>query len=195
MRVAWSLVAILCCISMAGAQTTIEWSRDRKLARSDFRGRVPARAVPAALSSLYIETEWTCEEGALAAKARATFDPALSWWREGSQNVWSENGGRAPQGGFENRVPASERERQLLEHEQVHFDLAELAVRKLRKRFDELRQVCREPGGTDAVVKAIAQADEDLQKEQARYDSDCAYGVNTGAQKRWAQRVAKELTE
>jgi hypothetical protein len=190
------LLVSLAADSSAHAQSDIAWSKDRRLARSDFQGRVPSRAVPAALSSLAIQTEWGCEAGELVATASAVFDPSLSWWREGNPGLWSDgNLSNASRAELERQVPASQRERQLLEHEQVHFDIAELMARKLRKRFDELRDACRAPGGTDVVAKAVVDADQDLQKQQARYDSECAYGMNLGAQRRWAERVARELDQ
>jgi hypothetical protein len=79
------------------------------------------------MSWIHIETEWECKDGTLTAMARATFDPSRSWFRR-SQNPM-------------------ELDIQLLEHEQIHFDIAEVAVRKIRATFQTFTSACAEPGG------------------------------------------------
>ena len=82
---------------------------------------------------------------------------------------------------------------QLLEHEQLHFDLAELTVRKIMKRFDEMRGACAEPDGTEAIHHAITQAERALQEEQEQFDRETNHGINAAAQDRWKRRIRQQL--
>ena len=78
---------------------------------------------------------------------------------------------------------------QLLEHEQIHFDIAEVAVRKIRARFADFKNACAEAGGTDPIQQIVAQADRDLQEEQQRYDRETGHGVNARVQDQWKRRI------
>lgn len=182
MRMAlWALASMLIA-SAALAQDVIEWSSERRLTRADFKGPAPASARNVSMSWINVDVSWGCEAGALVASARATFDPARSWWRSTSVNI----GAGQRRGGIQADV-------QLLEHEQLHFDLSEIAVRRIRKRFEEMKSACDEPGGTDTVQGDIETIDRDLHEEQRRYDRETAHGTNAAAQSRWAERVKRLL--
>ena len=51
---------------------------------------------------------------------------------------------------------------QLLEHEQLHFDIAEVAARRIRKRFEEFTHACGEPGGLEPIQAMVATIDREL---------------------------------
>ena len=133
------------------------------------------------MSWLNVELSWGCEGGELTASARATFDPAQSWWRPSPDNARSSP------------TRSSQKEAQLLAHEQLHFDLTEIAVRRIRKRFEELKDACAEPGGSEIIPGEIEKIDRDLQEEQRRYDRETAHGVNAAAQAKWAEKIRKLL--
>ena len=192
MRITAWLVAALCATAATGlAQEAIEWSVERRLTRADFKGRVPATAANASLSWINIEASWECEDGALAATARATFDPSRSWWRNARGNVWGSAGERmsSSQAQQQARRSAQQLDMQLLEHEQLHFDIAEVAVRKIRARFGDFTNACAEADGTGPIQQTVAQADRELQAEQARYDRETGHGVNARVQEQWARRI------
>ena len=163
------MLVLLCAAAAGLAQEAIVWSLERRLLREDFNGRVPANAATASMSWIHIETEWECKDGTLMAMARATFDPSRSWFRR-TQNPM-------------------ELDMQLLEHEQIHFDIAEVAVRKIRASFQTFTGACVEAGGTEPIQQVIARADRDLQEEQERYDRETAHGVNARIQAEWKRRI------
>jgi hypothetical protein len=169
MRIAACVLVLLCAAAAGLAQEAMVWSLERRLKREDFSGRVPASASTASMSWIHIETEWECKDGTLTAMARATFDPSRSWFRR-SQNPM-------------------ELDIQLLEHEQIHFDIAEVAVRKIRATFQTFTSACAEPGGTEPIEHLIARADRDLQQEQERFDRETAHGVNARVQAQWKRRI------
>ena len=85
------------------------------------------------------------------------------------------------------------RDAQLLQHEQLHFDLAEIATRKIRQTFAELKGSCAGEGGSETVQQAVTQIQRDLEDEQRRYDRETAHGTNEAAHAQWFGRVRKLL--
>ena len=196
MRIIACLLALCCAAAATGlAQESIEWSVARKLTKVDFQGRVPAAATNASMSAIAIETSWECEGGALVTAARATFDPSRSWWRNSQGGVWGNAGERASSSQVQQsaRRNVLQRDSQLLEHEQLHFDIAEVTVRKIRARFADFRNACAEAGGTDPIQLMISQADRELQAEQQRYDRETAHGIDARAQDQWKRRIQAQL--
>jgi uncharacterized protein DUF922 len=176
MKIALWAAAALCAGCVLAAQAIIEWSTDRRLAKADFRGRVPRLASMTSLSAVGLEVEWRCEGDALYGMVRATFDPARSWWRPGDA---SGRGHRA--------------DAQLLQHEQLHFDLAQIAARTLQGRFESLKSACAQPDGRLDVERAVADVDRELQEQQSRYDRETDHGLNGAAQDRWTKAVQRQL--
>jgi hypothetical protein len=191
MRITACLAAVLCAASVGLAQDAIEWSSERKLTKDDFRGRVPVDAANASLSWINIDTEWECEGDELFATARATFDPSRSWWRSSHGNIWGNAGDRMTSSRAQQQARRSLMllDQQLLEHEQLHFDIAEVNVRRIRARFAEFKNVCADPDGTAPVQAMITRADRELQEEQQRYDRETGHGVNARVQEQWKQRI------
>ena len=195
MRIVRWLVAVLCVVTPVAAQNVIEWSSDRLLSKDDFKGRVPPSAPNASLSWLNIDASWECEAGELIATARATFDPSRSWWRTPQGNIWEsvERTSNVSRTHVDARRSMLQRDLQLLEHEQLHFDLTEVAVRRIRKRFVDLKDACADPERKEDLREAIAEIDRELQTQQSVYDRETAHGTNAAAQDRWKQRIRKEL--
>jgi len=198
MKTALWLLASLLLPQVAHAQNVIEWSRERKLVREDFQGRAPTGATKFSMSWLNVDASWECKGGEMSLFVlRATFDPARSWWRTTTGSVWA---GVDPSSGIDRiqndiRRGAEGREKQLLDHEQLHFDLAEVAVRKLRSRFDELKGACADPDGEAALHGEVVKADRDLQEEQARFDAETSHGSNGLVQAQWVARTRQQLDQ
>lgn len=79
----------------------------------------------------------------------------------------------------------------MLRHEQLHFDIAEVFTRKIRKAVDSLRQ---------KDVKAVAVYSEKIQKllkmrneTDNLYDEQTSHGINDNAQFDWSRKILKEL--
>jgi hypothetical protein len=195
MRFAACLLAIVGAAAVALAQQPIHWSAERKLTKDDFKGRVPAGTEHASLSWINIDTEWECDGTTLVASARASFDPSRSWWRHSQGNIWGSAGERVSSSRAQQDARRSlvERDLQLLEHEQLHFDLAEAVARKIRARFGDFTDACADPHGTDAVREMIVRADRELQEEQQRYDRETSHGLDARTQDQWRRRIRSLL--
>jgi hypothetical protein len=173
-------IVVGCCIATVApaAQTpdgqtpteVLEWSKSRTLRRADFKGAAPLRTGVGARSMIGIQASWTCADDRLDAKIRAVFDPQKSSWPSGV------------------RTDAA-----LLEHEQTHFDIAELVARKIRSHFAELTGVCTRRGGTVPLAAIVEDYQRELNDEQARYDRQTAFGTDARTQWTWTSQTRKAL--
>lgn len=148
----------------------IVWSPDRPLGRSDFRGSPPPGSELSALSSWTIEVAGLrCgPDGTLHGRARAVFLPDRSWVRARPSDA-------------------------LLEHEQGHFDLAEVFARELDERLrQEGERICRSTGakGAQRLYDDVLDAAE---RESARYDAETDRGRRPEAQRRWRRTITAAL--
>ncbi len=79
----------------------------------------------------------------------------------------------------------------LLMHEQLHFDICELYIRKLRKK---MMQLILDP--MDYIDKCNGVFDEiwrDYQEAQKLYDKETEHGLIANEQNRWISEVAEQL--
>lgn len=80
----------------------------------------------------------------------------------------------------------------LLNHEQLHFDIAEIYRRKLLQQFS-LRDFSKEKNFSAAVQKIYNQVNEEMNKEQDLYDKETNHGINSTKQKEWIESVHSRL--
>ncbi len=79
----------------------------------------------------------------------ATFDPSESWWRGSQWNVWEDVDSRRKwlersRADVENKRNLAYSDADLLRHEQIHFDLAELAAGRIRLRLQAVQSASSE---------------------------------------------------
>ncbi len=80
----------------------------------------------------------------------------------------------------------------LLEHERIHFDIAELYARKMREQFQQLDTSYATLKGTHALIDSLFKAGGDYQD---RYDEDTFYGRSSSTQQRWRRQIDDELKQ
>lgn len=80
----------------------------------------------------------------------------------------------------------------LLAHEQLHFDIAELYARKLRKAIQDVPKTNRNP--TEEVFNTVIQK---LYLENAsmqrKYDEETIHGIIAESQIKWEKKISLEL--
>jgi len=181
-------------ICVAASVAEIEWSPARPLTWDDFQGSVPRGAdesrVAATLASIAwtyeYRVEWSptsCRFGITRLRSRALFDPERSWSRS------------------DHRTDA------VLQHEQGHFDIAQVYNERFREATADLIGAYRECNATsqrratqDAereigrivgeIYDEIWQAYDD---RQATYDRETRHGIDRELQDRWTRTIADEL--
>ncbi len=163
---------------MVSPQTTtptddaITWSAARKLDWSDFKAKPEGGALGGARSAISHTYAIGCRDQVLQMKVQSIFLPDQSWV---SYRIMSS--------GLASRVG--------LRHEQIHFDLAEVYARRVRKLLRELRDPCSR---SDAELNAMAEhVFTDHWTAQRRYEQETHAGELEPKQVEWDKRIAAEL--
>jgi hypothetical protein len=172
--VAWLVIAsaVTSAQDSRVADDVIVWSATRKLDWKDFKGKPPGGTLGGALSAISHDYAAGCRDDALQTRVQTIFMPQQSWvtYRIASSGLASRVG---------------------LVHEQIHFDLAEVYARRIRKLFRELRDPCPR---SDAELMGMA---EKVIKEhwaaQRRYDLETENGQLERRQNDWERKTAGEL--
>src|SRR5688572_1100631 len=148
---------------------TIPWDAGRKLTWEDFRGR-PDKSSSFYASTAYAidcETEWIGDS--IQFRVVCAMQPGESWLKKEAKSD------------------------ALLKHEQLHFDIAELYTRKLRK---ELAQYAFTAKSVDKSFRSITDKNSrERESAQRLYDKETRHSLNEATQQAWEERVAGELKE
>lgn len=152
----------------------IEWSKDRKLTWNDFKGKPINRLdfIAGAESNCGFGFQSNVVRliGKVKMKVVNTFDCNLSWV-----------------------LPENKKSIELLEHEQLHFDLSQIYARQLRKKLDDSKL------NLFNFMKESNKIFDDIfilfKERQTLYDSETNHGINNAVQKNWKKNIEKELNE
>jgi hypothetical protein len=147
------------------------WSSNNKLKWSDFRGKKPEDASVSylkAVSSISIIPLPFRKNDILCYKVKLVFEKYESWKTDTADY--------------------------LLGHEQLHFDIAELSVRKLRKAIRGIMEASPNPTSEDffLVIDKLYAESGDMQEA---YDKDTAHGIIAESQAKWRKKVCLELKQ
>lgn len=82
--------------------------------------------------------------------------------------------------------------KELLAHEQLHFDIAELYARRIRK---EILDQFRKGTDDDQVEKIVKSLLDEIGAEQEEYDIRTFNGSLADTQRRWKDRITESLNE
>lgn len=84
----------------------------------------------------------------------------------------------------------AEADEQVLQHEQLHFDITELYARKFRQRLTELKT-------SNTIGEQLKKLNVTINKELAAfqdvYDTETDFSRNAKEQTRWKSEIAKQL--
>ena len=150
------------------------WSAEDKLEWSDFRGSRPAgNTYPEnAMTHYEIVPGWWCVDGVFHFDVRVYFNQNESWVDAGMQSD------------------------DLLNHEQKHFDLAEVHARKIRKALSELEEnPCEmtEAEMNQFIGEIVGNILAEEDAEQIKYDDETKHGTDQQAQEEWDTYISSEL--
>jgi len=152
---------------------TIRWKAEYELKWDDFQGQPdPASSFSAQSNCMFSfksMVEYKSGVMKLSLFLYPCFTKKASWVRSGNK----QDG--------------------LLQHEQLHFDICELYIRKLRMKISSLNLPITEPGTLIGVE--FNEAWKDYQKAQALYDEESQHGIIERVQKRWEDEIKTQLNE
>lgn len=153
-------------------ESTIEWSKDRKLTWDDFKGDVPenkinTRFAAETASELKFQTNTALTAKAIKYFVNNTFDCYKSWVKDEGRNDY------------------------VLNHEQRHFDLSEIYKRKLLK---ELNNSTNNRSNFNSNTETIFyRIHGELNEKQQDYDRQTEHGINEEKQKEWNGYIDLQL--
>ena len=174
MLLKWSacLVFLVSTTVFSQEEEVIPWSADRKLQWSDFKGTFLKTEWAAATTASSISYEFSSYEkdGRLYVdfKVGCEFYPNKSWYRPELCDSL------------------------ILSHEQLHFDIAELHARKMRKTLAETKFTKNIKEEVKEIYKAIIK---ELYIYQNKYDRETNFSRDLQKQLVWNQMIAKALSE
>jgi hypothetical protein len=149
---------------------TIFWNDDYKLKWSDFKAKPDGSPYMAQSNCAFsMKPVQTVENGILILHLylNATFDRNTSWVKPGQQ--------------FDT----------LLSHEQLHFDICELYIRKLKKKILESNF---NPLEFDSQLQSLfTEAWNEYTQQQQKYDDETKHGIVSDKQKLWRDEVYNQL--
>lgn len=147
-------------------QDSIPWSKKARLQWSDFSGRPDTLSQGTAGCAASIYVKGISDNGLPNFLVSNFFVKNRAWTKDSTSSI-------------------------LLQHEQLHFDIAEIYARKIRKAIDSLRKrkVRTVNNYSLEIMKLLKMRDE----TDSLYDEQTSHGVNGKAQFDWTQKILKEL--
>jgi len=153
------------------ASNFIRWSPERRLSWNDFQGTADPNRDPntQAIAMVVLEVKTSAEGNKIVFQVSSFFDKSGSW----TINHTSEH---------------------ILQHEQLHFDIAELHARKLRRKLSGMRGLTFRnlKARVDEAYRIIQQSHEAMQK---RYDRETNHSNNIKVQEEWNRMIPTLLND
>lgn len=169
-KIAWVLCILLTVPLMAQEEEAIAWNPGRKLSWEDFRGKPFETAWAAATTASGISYEYSgqaTDNGyELHFNVGAYFYPDKSWYQPKLCD------------------------HEVLQHEQLHFDISELYARKFRAELAKTRFSKEVKAEVKAIYKKVLQ---ELSAFQSRYDHETNYSRDREKQQAWNEKIASLL--
>lgn len=145
--------------------TLITWNEFYRLQWFDFKGQPDSASFADAGTAVRIEAKPYIVKRRINYDVNAFFIPGKSWVKDPSPD--------------------------LLAHERLHFDIAELYARKIRARIKELQQ--QKERDLKIYNRAVKKLLEESNQLDLQYDIETLHGGLKKQQKQWEAHVQKEL--
>ncbi|MFT6715445.1 MAG: putative secreted Zn-dependent protease, partial [Saprospiraceae bacterium] len=156
-------------LSSHDRQKGIRHDLNKALTWDDFKGRVERGSKYAANTSSGFNYNASMVGDSMRIILPTIFHPRQSWVKKKQKSAY------------------------LLKHEQVHFDITELFVRKMRKEI--LYRAYNLKKFNKNVSKILKKYSRESSSFQNQYDKETKHSLNKEAQEKWNQIVAKSLSE
>lgn len=146
----------------------ISWSTKRKLTWKDFKAPVPAVTRGASASTATsLHFSYSVKAGNISYELNSYFNPAKSWVKDKTDHI--------------------------LAHEQGHFDIAEIYIRKLYQAV-QAYSFNKKTYKTDLqdIYQTIAKEKDAFQNA---YDAETNHSINVAKQQEWEEKIKGMLKD
>jgi hypothetical protein len=158
-------------MGQSNSEAVLEWQETTPLKWSDFKGQPKNLGDVVALTASGISFEYSIQDKngkavSFNSSAKAHFYPKRSWVHSKKASTY------------------------VLKHEQLHFDITELHLRKFRKAINELKlsnQIKKELNSTYQNIN------KDMAVMQKAYDQQTNHSKDTVAQLLWQNKIDSAL--
>ena len=151
------------------SKKSITWKKDFKLSKQDFKGEVDTNSMNAAQTGAnIIIVPYAKKSGKYLYRVFAKFYKYKSWINTDSKII--------------------------LNHEQLHFDIAELYARKMRREIHKIRLSKKEVEEFD-YRRIHKKFFKEYIAFQRKYDLETDFSRKLSIQKKWETSVNKQLSE
>ncbi|MES2269228.1 MAG: DUF922 domain-containing protein [Bacteroidota bacterium] len=166
------IVAFICCVSGSLHAQTIKWDTNTPLTWTDFSGTIDKNNPYYAHTQARINYNYKWRKSdylfTYEFKIDAGFEKNASWVRPGKESP------------------------ELLQHEQLHFDISELFARKLSVAFNTKKYTAN----YEQEIKDIfAQIMKEVGAMQEKYDAETNHSANKDKQQEWETYVKEQLKQ
>lgn len=160
------IVVVISGFAQVKRDTLVVWSDTHKLQESDFKGKTPKSTEWAANTSYILYVEGIVGKSKLPVYIiEARFNRYLSWIKVKTNPV--------------------------LTHEQLHFDIAELFARKMRKKYHDLQ--VKQERNIKKYNSSFVTLNEECYQMQRDYDRETKHGTKTVVQEQWQVAIQNKL--
>jgi hypothetical protein len=171
MQIKYLIISILFLFVASSNEETITWNDTHKLTWEDFKGSPNPNSDAVALTASGITFGYSVKTTGkriidYSTSVEAHFYPNKSWYFSEKANDY------------------------ILAHEQLHFDITELYVRKFREQLERLVVNQNIKIQMNQIHVAINEA---LDKTQKTYDQQTNHSINVDAQNYWENYIKEEL--
>lgn len=151
----------------AASLDELAWNEFYKIQWEDFRGLPDKNSIGDAGTAVQIKAKPFIVDKEIHYDVAAIFNRTKSWSRDQSAS--------------------------LLAHERLHFDIAEVYARKIRKKIKELRAsgVNNIRTYNSAIHELLLESNDADQQ----YDMETLHGALSKKQRAWAERIKEELAD
>jgi hypothetical protein len=167
------LTTFLCLPINLKAQSTIKWSKDKKLKWPDFKGTPDEEILAYALTAYKIEI--------LPSDLLVDSD----------NNIQDYESLTVVANFYSNHSWVHAKSEYLLKHEQLHFDIAGLYAHKIRAEFEKLKK--QNVANFDSYTKVYAELWAECRKTQATYDYETNHGQLVEENDNWIKTITKKI--
>ncbi|MEI9810326.1 MAG: DUF922 domain-containing protein [Bacteroidota bacterium] len=145
----------------------IDWKAGQRLVWNDYKANPDEGSDAAALTATYLGIEYTIDEKGLGWKIQCRFSKTRSWGKSKTDYI--------------------------LQHEQGHFDIAEIFARKLNKKLSEYK--FDKNGYKKDLKKIYDSVTGEKENLQDQYDKETDHSRKKEEQARWIKKIDELLKE
>lgn len=171
------VLSLICCVCVSFIYQTkvnkqpkhdvILWNSATKLKWEDFKGKLDEKSEYKAMTYVQIGLDSKEDQNYINVDVPCYFIKNLSWTKEKSLSI--------------------------LKHEQLHFDIAELISRRIRKEFVNYKSTNIQKTYNDLQEIYRIHYRIKLDSINSKYDTETNHSINIEKQKEWELKIAKEL--